>query len=490
MPDMGPETAATANEEPIPASHEGRLLGARLSVNVLVGGVLVLLLLALIPFYLMKGTGPAHTESPAPNAPEAARWNGSNSQVSNWPAPLSADSSQANDNSSRGNRSSGPNNGGPLGVVSPQDPTAWGSPGAQPSPPATIPAADGSTPWNGQTPRTPAADAAGPWGGNRNASWSNPPNMGDTAADRGATAWGDPSQSVMAVPQAVPANDPNRPVGPMMPTAPPVHGGVYEAARPAPAYQNSPSEPNAYTADARGGPAAAPWGAGPATGPSSYLPSGYPNNANRPSGNPNSGNSPGVNPSGVNPSSGYPPGGYPNNGYPNSANPSSANPSSANPTSGYPAGGYPNNGYPSSGYPNNTNSSGGYPNRVNPPSANPNSGYPPSVNPNGSYPNNVNPTGSYPPSSYPNNVNPGGGYPSSVNPGGGYPSTSYPSSNYPSNNANVPSPGASGPAVNPTTNGAAGYYGGTADPASARFNGGIERPTIPGSYDNAQSSLH
>jgi hypothetical protein len=483
MPDMGPETTAIASEEPVPAPHEGRLVGARLSANVLVGGVLVLMLLALVPFLFTKGTGAGRPESPAPNAPEAARWNGSNSQVSNWPAPLSPDTARANDNSPAGNRSSGPNNGVPSGVASSQDAALWSPPVAQPTPPASLPAADGSTPWNGQTPRTSAADATGPWGsGNRSGSWPNPSAAADTAANRATTAWGDPSQSVATVP----ATDPNRPVGPMMPTAPPVHNGIYETARPAPGYQNNyptdpngyrsdvgvgrpstqqpysylpnaraidpsslsrptSSEPNAYTADARGGAAPAPWSASAWTGPPSYPPranpsNGYPSNANPPNTYPSNGYPSGVNPPNTYPSNGYPSNGYPSNGYPSNANPSNANPS---------------NGYPTSGYPSNANPSNGYPSGVNPPNNNPSTGYPST------------------------------GYPST-----GYLSSGYPSSNYPSNNANVPYPGLSGPAVNPMTNGAAGNNGGTADPARAQFDGGIERSTIPGGYDNARSSLH
>ena len=56
MPDMGPETTAIASEEPVPAPHESRLVGARLSANMLVGGVLVLMLVALAPFLFMKGS--------------------------------------------------------------------------------------------------------------------------------------------------------------------------------------------------------------------------------------------------------------------------------------------------------------------------------------------------------------------------------------------------------------------------------------------------
>ncbi len=483
MPDMGPETTAIASEEPVPAPHEGRLVGARLSVNVLVGGVLVLMLLALIPFFFMKGAGAGRSESPAPNAPEAVRWNGTNSQVSNLPVPLSSDTARANDNSPTGNRSSSPNNGVPSGVGSSQDAALWSPPMAQPTPPASLPAADGGSPWNGQAPGTSAADAAGPWGsGNRSGPWPNPSAAADTAANRATTAWGDPSQSVAAAP----ATDPNRPVGPMMPTAPPVHNGIYEAARPAPAYQNnypadpngyrsdvgvghpstqqpynyfpnaravdpSPlsrptsSEPSAYMADTRGGAAPAPWNANAWTGPP-----GYPTSTN-PSSN---------YPSGVNP-----PNTYPSNGYPSNANPSNANPSNANPPNGYPSNANPTSGYPSSSYPINANPSGGYPSGVNPPNNNP---------PNNNPPNNNPPNG-----------NPSTGYPST-----GYPSSGYPSSNYPSSNANSPYPGASGPAVNPMNYGAAGYNGGTADPARAQFDGGIERPTIPGGYDNARSSLH
>ncbi len=68
MPDMGPETTAIASEEPVPAPHESRLVGARLSANMLVGGVLVLMLVALAPFLFMKGAGAGRSESPAPSA--------------------------------------------------------------------------------------------------------------------------------------------------------------------------------------------------------------------------------------------------------------------------------------------------------------------------------------------------------------------------------------------------------------------------------------
>jgi hypothetical protein len=510
MPDMGPETTAATSEEPVPSPHEGRLVGARLSVNMLVGGVLVLMLMALIPFFFMKNTGSGRSESPAPNAPEAARWNGSNSQVSNWPAPLSQDAARTNDNSANGNRSAGPNNGVPLGAASPQDAAAWGPPGAQP--PTSLRTADGSSPWNGQTPRTPAADATGAWGGgNRGGAWSNPSAAADTAADRATNAWGDPSQNATTVPQAAPLTEANRPVGPMMPTTPPVNNGGYQAGRPASAYQNNSSEPSAYTADTRGGPAMAPLGAGAATTPPSYpntdaagtganypnayqpntspsngyLPNNYSPNNYPPSGYPTS-----VSPSNAAPTSGYPSRGYPSNASPTSAYPTSAYPTSASPSNGYPSsatpsGGYPTSASPAGGYPTSIIPSNGYPTGVSPPNTAPSSGYPSRGYPTNGYPSNANTTSAYPTSAYPTSVSPSGGYPSN-----GYPSSGYPSSSYPSNNANAPYPGTGGPAVNPMTNGTAGYNGGTTDAANARFNGGIDRPTIPGGYDNAQPSLH
>jgi hypothetical protein len=533
MPDLGPETAAIASEEPVPAPHEGRLVGARLSANMLVGGVLVLMLVALVPFLFMKNSGAGRSESPAPNAPEAARWNGSNSQVSNGLVPLSRDTARANDSSPTGptgNRLSGASNGMASGVASFQDAAAWNPPGAQPTPPASVPAADGGSPWSGQTPRSPAADATGSWGGgNRSGPWPNPSGAADTAANRATSAWGDPSQSVAAVPQGAPLTDPNRPVGPMMPTAPPVHNGIFEAARPAPAYQNNSSEPNAYTADARGGAALPPWGGGAAAGPSSYpnadaagAGTAYPNAYSNPASNslppgssqPNTLPSNGYPPNSYSPSN-YPPSGYPTSanptsGYPNRANPSSGFPSSANPSSGYPTNANPSSGYLATGYPTGVNPSSGYPATGYPTSANPSggypaTGYPTSANPSGANPSGANPSGGYPSGGYPSggyasnanpsSANPSNGYPSGGYPSTGYPSTgnlpsAYPSGNYPSNNANLPYPGPSSPAVNPMTNGAAGYNGGPGDPARARFDGGIERPTIPGSYDNAQSSLH
>ena len=70
MPDMGPETTAIASEEPVPAPHESRLVGARLSANMLVGGVLVLMLVALAPFLFMKGAGAGrrNRQPPAPGS--------------------------------------------------------------------------------------------------------------------------------------------------------------------------------------------------------------------------------------------------------------------------------------------------------------------------------------------------------------------------------------------------------------------------------------
>jgi hypothetical protein len=473
---MGPpEPPILPSEEPVPTGSEGRLVGARLSVNVLLGGVLVLMLVALALSFFTKGTTAGRSEPPAPNASEAPRWNGSNTQVSNWPTPLSRDAAHASDNSPTGNQSSGANNGMSSGVASSQNTTTWSPPGAQPLLPTSVPAAHGSSPGSGQTPQTSAAEATNPWGsGSRGGPWSNPSAAAGTAADRVASAWGDPSQSVTAVPKAAPLTDPNRPAGPMMPTAPLVHNGVYEAASPAPAFPNNSFGPSAYTADARSRASAAPSGTGAAAGPSSYpnadaagVGATYPNAVANPYSNSASNNfTPGNNQPNASPSNGYPPNNYPPNNYP---------------PSGYPANASPSGGYPSSGYPAN----------ASPANANPSGGYPPS-----GYPANASPSGGYPPSGYPANASPSGGYPSSGYPAGaspanGYPSTGYPPNNYPSNNANVPYPVTSGPAVAPTTNGAAGYNGGAADPARARFDGGIERPTtIPGGYDNARSSLH
>jgi hypothetical protein len=501
MPDLGPEAIVPANEEPAPTASEGRLVSTGLSVNVLVGGVLVLLLLALIPFFF-RGSGSGRTEMQAPNAPEAPRWNGSNSQAPSWPASVNRETAQATGNSPTRNQSSTANNGTPS-VASSQDAPAWSPP--QPISPTSAATTRGATAWNSQTARGPAADATGPLGsGNRSGSLPNSSGVADAAADRAASTWGDPSQSVAAVPQAAPLTDPNRPAGPMMPTVPPMHTGAYEAARPAPAYQNNFSEPNAYMADARSNAAMAPWGTGTATGPSN---SPGPNANGAGATYPNAYSNPGSN----NTYSPYNSPGRPN-GYPSNASPANRYPSSANQPGGYPSTGYPANvgpsgGYPSAGNPASVGPSGGYPSTGNPANVGPSGGYPSTGNPA-----NVSPSGGYPSTGNPANVGPSGGYPSTgnpanVSPSGGYPSTSggypsagnpanvgpsggYPSTGYPSNNGNASYPGMSGPVVNPTTNGAAGYNGGTADPATAQFDGGIERPTTPGGYDNARSSLH
>ena len=415
MPDMGPETAATASEEPAPSAHEGRLVGTGISVNVLVGGVLVLLLLALVPFLFTKNNNAGRSESPAPNASEAARWNGSNAQVSNWPAPISPDSGHANDNSLSGNRASAPGTGFPPTVTPAPGTTAWTPPGTPSIPPASVAAAEGNR-WNSQTSHTMTADANNTVGnGNRSATWPTPPNAGETAADHAATGWGDPSQSV-----ATASADPNRPVGPMMPTLPAVHTGPYEAARPAAPYQSNSAEPSAYMADARGNAAAAPssYPNADTTGTGAAYPNAanaypnaaanaYPNAAANAypnaaaNGLPPSNNQPNPSPSNGYPPSSNSPGGYPSYGYPNSALPPSGNPNdpsggnlgrgmgpaNANPPGGYPSG-YPNSANPSSGYPNAADRqtvypSNAYPNGVNPQSGYPNSGYPQSVNPSG-----------------------------------------------------------------------------------------------------------
>jgi hypothetical protein len=524
MPDLGPETIVPANEEPAPTAAEGRLVSTGLSVNMLVGGVLVLLLLALIPFFF-RGSGSGRTEMHAPNAPEAVRWNGSNSQAPSWPASANQETAQAAASSPTGNQFSTANNGTPS-VVSSQDAPAWSPP--QPIPPASAATVRGANAWNSQTARGPAAEATGSLGsGNRSGFLPNSSGVADAAADHTATTWGDPSQSVAAVPQAAPLADPNRPVGPMMPTVPPMHTGAYEAARPAPAYQNNFSEPNAYTADARSNAAITPWSTGATAGPSnapspnangagatypnaysnpgsnntyppynpSGRPSGYPSNASPTNRYPSSANQPGGYPSNVSPSGGYPSTGNPANvspsgGYPSAGNPSNVspsggypsagNPSNVSPSGGYPSAGNPSNvspsgGYPSTGYPSNVSPSGGYPSAGNPANVGPSGGYPSTGYPSTGYPSNVGPSGGYPATGYPSNVSPSGG---------------YPSTGYPANNGNASYPGMSGPAVNPTTNGAAGYNGGMADPATAQFNGGIERPSTPGGYDNARSSLH
>jgi hypothetical protein len=494
MPDMGPETSVNPSEEPVPTGNEGRLVGARLSVNMLLGGVLALMLVALTLSFFLKSSPPTHTESPASSAMEAPRWNGSNSQVSNWPAPVSRDAAHASDTSPPENQSSAANYGASSDATASQSAAPWNSPGAQPISPTPVPATRGNSPWGSPTARTPTADATGAWGsGNRGGPWSNPSGVAGTATERAASTWGDPSQTITAVPQPAPQTDPNRPVGPMMPTAPLVHNGIYEAASPAPAYQNNSFGPSAYTADARGRAVPTPSGSPAATGPSSF-PNGdaagagatppnavanpYSNPAsnsftpgsNQPSGYPSSGYPSNANPSNAGPSSGYPSAGYPSN-----ANPSNAGPSSGYPSASYPPNANPSNAGPSSGYP-----SAGYPPNANPSNAAPSNGYP-----SAGYPSNANPSNGYPSTGYPSNASPSTGYPST-----GYPSAGYPSSSYPSNGTNALYPAASGPAAVPTANGAAGYNGGAADPARARFDGGIERPTTPGGYDNARSSLY
>ena len=180
MPDMGPETTAIASEEPVPTAHEGRLIGARLSANVLVGGVPAAMLVALAPYLVYerhrlraygiagpqrRGSGPLERfqqpglQLAGPAQPRTAR----------TPLITAPPGTDPRDRTTACRRASPPSRTRPL--VNP--------PGAQPTPPASVPAADGSSPWNGQTPRTPAADATGSWrGGNPSGVLAEPVRCG------------------------------------------------------------------------------------------------------------------------------------------------------------------------------------------------------------------------------------------------------------------------------------------------------------------------
>ena len=266
----------------------------------------------------------------------------------------------------------------------------------------------------------------------------------------------------------------------MMPTAPPVHNGVYEAA---PSCSGLPEQlvraDHLYGRRPR---RRGPGSFGPRRGNRSVELSecrsprrgaAYPNTAANAYANPTSNNfPPGGSQPNTSPSNAYPPNNYSPNNYPPSGYPprghsierlSSQHQSAGNSSpTGYPANASPSNGYsagvcPSarlSGqrHPEQRLSSGGYPSR----------GYPANAS------LKQHPFGGYPSTGYPANASPTNGSPTAIGqrhpepalrptairPAAihrpailrrGYPSGGYPSNNYPSNNANVPYPGTERP---------------------------------------------
>lgn len=301
MPDLG--AAETERESQLPSlERDGRLLSSRISVAVLMGGVAVLLLVALVPFvFFGKNKAPSPDGSaswqqpPAPNAPEAPAWGptapNAVSQAPNMggtPAyPQSNPPANPAWNSNSPAPPMTPSTTPPMGwnaevaarPTTPawrsdaqQTPAPWGTSGdtvphveqSAPNPWATAPTAPNSSDpnynWNNRTstPAVTSPDATAATNPQSTApSWSNPPYGASTPAPApyGASnpsynavgqtpdsPWNTATQASAAIESPAPYASPvdaNRPAGPMMPSSPASFNSGYEASRAQPAYRNS-----------------------------------------------------------------------------------------------------------------------------------------------------------------------------------------------------------------------------------------------------------
>lgn len=286
MPDMG--TAEAAHEAQLPSlEHDGRLLSSRVSVAILMGGVAMLLLVAL-GSYVFFGTNKAdedmatwQPDAPAPNAAEAPAWGGA---MQNHPSPYAGvGGAQAYPSSvtpSAAPANGGWNNTAPStgwnpevanrptmpwrGEDQPSTQNTWGATGdfapraEQPQPNAwssttPIPATPSTSyDWNSTTPTTssPTAsqDATASWNTpNQTPAWSNPASpYGVSAQPYGttsptpSTSWNTATQTSAVEGQPSTAStEASRPVGPMMPNAPTSFNASYESSRTQPSYGNS-----------------------------------------------------------------------------------------------------------------------------------------------------------------------------------------------------------------------------------------------------------
>lgn len=299
MPDLG--TAETERESQLPSlERDGRLLSSRISVAVLMGGVAVLLLVALVPFVFFGKTKAVPTDgptswqqTPAPNAPEAPVWGGAAPNAASQAPNMAGAPAYPQPNPSA---SSAWNTPAPSTPPSTTPPAGWSADvAARPTTPWRNDAQQTSNPWGSPSDTAPRAEqaSANPWASpapatnstessygwnNRSTtppvttpdatasmnpqtsapSWSNPPapygastpspapygtsNQPYTAASQTPESpWNTATQASAAIetpsPYASPV-DANRPAGPMMPNAPTSFNAGYEASRAQPAYRN------------------------------------------------------------------------------------------------------------------------------------------------------------------------------------------------------------------------------------------------------------
>lgn len=332
MPDLGPSEAERECQLPS-LERDGRLLSSRVSVAVLLGGVALLLAVALVPFvFFGKGKedkddkGTWQVGSPAPSASEAPRFGGSADEVPQYPAtggvaPYPRVNPEAN--TAWGGQSqpgwtpevasrpapaawqSGdpqtptPNGWNPAyestARTEPSPPGAWSAPSATPSTPepsygwntqppsATAPPQATGTAWNTQTP-VPS------WPNQPYSATGQPPQEGSWNTGAQAVAADMPTSAYGAAAEA------SRPVGPMMPSTPTGFNSGYEASRSAVPYGGQyrpatdvyrsdpaanpappPPQPYNYRSDAGSGvaPVAVPYGgyqAVPANSPTGGMP--------------------------------------------------------------------------------------------------------------------------------------------------------------------------------------------------------------------------